>query len=539
MSCRLQIVLCLSGMTLWAGFAHAQTHTAQSEYVSVQSSYNCARGSTEHNKGIIQGIKNSARETKSRSRKEALAAARDAVARGYNYALMRPWNRRDYTKVVVSEGVWFDFTTELKQSQFTLGCKAMPDDAAYDWMWGERAAGLEASSEVALIDLRELIKTLDPKDSMKNYRVRKAAVFEEAFERPGDREAFIKQIAVKQAAADCFKHLGPVSATQFKQHVSAQDRDAREACIQSLNAQARAVGWSDHPGLVNIRAATLSNSGYTVNRPTKVDANNPSSLPENLWGKGWSDLSASYPNFDGVFIASEGGAVLIASNTMPQSALLDHAVYYAAKSNMQSYPSGIRVTDKTEFYRDRFDKAVAKRNEKIQKDRLSAQRNGSSADEKIERLTRDISREEDRIRRAEKSMQIIHANKSEIPQYDLIIQRHEQETQRRTEKIAQYRSEIAELQSPSASTHKATPSRPMPSQQTSGADYQGAYYAFEQNYKNILIFREGGIGGSCSEDDLVCADKLQAYNVLGPRLNVVGHEMFTPPVGYKPYTPSQ
>lgn len=540
MSFKLKIAVCLSGIFLCVGFAKAQTSATQSEYNSVQSKYDCSRATIESNEGIIRGIRNNSRESEERSRKEALIAARDAVARGYNYALMRPWSRRDYTKVVVDKGVWFDMKAEFKKSKFNLACKALPDQAAYDFMWGEKVIDLEAASETALIDLRKMIKTLDPGDDMRDYRTRKAAAEEKSFKRPGERETYIKQIAIKQASADCFKNHTPVSALQFKRQVSAQERSAREACIKNLNSQAQAVGWNDHPGLVSDRNTTLNHSGYTVNRPTETAVNGASSPPAHLWGEGWIDLTANYPNIDGIFMATtDGGTIMIASNTMPQDALLDHAVYYAAKTNMHFSYSGIRVVDRTTFYRDSFDKKISERNKKIQKDSQSSSRDNAANDRDIAKLRRYISQEEDSIRRAEEDMEVVRAYGSDIPQYNLIVKRHEQEKERRTEKIAAYRVDIAQLQSTTVSTPETTKSRPMPSQTISGEHYKGAYYLFEQNYKNVLIFNEDYIAGSCDDDDLVCADKLQAHNVLGPRLNVVDHQALSPPVGYKPFDSSK
>lgn len=533
-----------------SGLVQAQTGNIYESYRSVESKFDCTQQLTQNDKGIIRGLRNDVQTGEARSRKEALKAARSALARNYNYALMKPWSRRDYTKVVVNKGVYFDLKAEYKRASFTLACSAIPDEAAYEHMWGEKAAALEDHPEVALIDLREMIKILDPTDTASASRRRQPAVDETLFKRPGDRENHFQQAPVMQASAACFTNLSPVSATQFKRRASALEIETRKNCLQNLANQARTVGWTDHPSLVSASENALHTKGYTVNRPSATTGTSATSssvmAPADLWGEGWRDLSASYPQFDGVFLTLEkpagqkppsSGLTLLASNTMSEEALLDYAVYYLASSRLQSQTSGIAVRDVTGVYRDRFSTSTASRLEKVERDNKNNRRD-------IESLDRDIERLEDRIERAEQrkldTITAINRVKTyrDVPNFDHAMADLQSSVDQQNARIAEFRAEIAELQSEGAGAASYVSSRPPVSQTTSGSSHRGAYYLFEQNYQNVIIFESGSLRYSC-EKYLACADKMQAYNTLGPRLNVVGFEPLSLPPQYKPYDPNQ
>lgn len=65
---------------------------------------------------------------------------------------------------------------------------------------------------------------------------------------------------------------------------------------------------------------------------------------------------------------------------------------------------------------------------------------------------------------------------------------------------------------------------------------KGIYNAFE-TYSTVLILETSNLSHSstCRDEFLVCADKLQAYNAIGPRLGKSGFTQMSEPAGYKPY----
>lgn len=546
-----KVGVCIGALVMGVELAHGQS-IYNKDYVAVAEKFDCSNSITTPNEGLLHRVERAARSSERRSREEALKAARKAVSRGYNYALMVPWSRRDYTKVVVTEMRYFNLRNELKKSQYSLACQAIPDQTAYEFMWGEKAAELEAASEVALIDLREMIKTLAPGDSLDKYRHRKPAVNEDLFARPGDRETHARQVSVQQEAGACFENLGPVSAKQFKRPVSAAEKSARDACLQGLIGQANAVGWTSHPGIVASNQNTLSSTGYTVNRPRSgpLAGSQPSGAvmaPADIWGEGWHDLSGDYPDFDGVFMTLEkpadGGvpstfATLIASNTMPVEALLDHAVYYTAKTRLQARDSGILIKDGTPSYRDAFEEAQFWRQKKVDRAAVAQTRERGNREQKMERLTQSIERREKDIREIENQIELFKTT-YDAPNPEVVIAQLQLGIDRSNERLASDRAELAKLRSGTSSAASEEDSVPLVSQTTSDASHRAAYTLFEQNYKNVLIFRGGTIRGSCSDSYLVCADKMQAYHAIGPRINAKGHQVLSPPSGYRPYDPTQ
>jgi len=546
-----KIAICFGALAMGADLGHAQS-VYNEDYLAVPSGFDCSNSIYVANEGLLHRVEQAARGSERRSREEALKAARKSIARGYNYALMVPWSRRDYTKIVVTEMMFFNLGSELKRSQYSLACRAIPDQEAYEFMWGEKAAELETTSEVALIDLREMIGTLAPGDSLDSYRHRKPAVDEELFSRPGDRETHAKQVPVMQAAASCFKNLAPVSATQFRRPVGAAEKSAREACLQDLVGQANAVGWASHPSIVASNQNTLSTTGYTVNRPRSgplagSQSSGPVMAPSDVWGEGWHDLSGDYPDFDGVFMTLEkpanGGVpststTLIASNTLPVEALLDHAVYYTAKTRLQAGDSGILIKDETPSFRDAFEESQFWRQKKLDRAAAAQARDSGNREEKIERLTRSIERREKEIRQIESQIELFKTT-YDAPSPEVAIAQLQLGVDKSNERLAGHRTELAQLRSGMPSAASGVDSVPLASQTTSNASHQAAYTLFERNYKNVLIFRGHAARISCSDSYLVCADKMQAYHAIGPRINAKGHQVLSPPTGYRPYEPTR
>lgn len=109
-------------------------------------------------------------------------------------------------------------------------------------------------------------------------------------------------------------------------------------------------------------------------------------------------------------------------------------------------------------------------------------------------------------------------------------------------KLAKLRSELSALQNqaPEASTPGTTTilqAEQEPSQTVTNSNrLKGLYHAFE-TYQNVLIISASGLGSTstCIDSYLFGADKLQAYNAIGPRLCKAGFSPLTAPTGYKPY----
>ena len=88
-----------------------------------------------------------------------------------------------------------------------------------------------------------------------------------------------------------------------------------------------------------------STNSYTPNIGKKAD--------KTIWGPGWLDQTQNFPSVSGVFLtesrlASEPRVstdILLASNTMSESDLLDHAVYFVAKRLLRESKEGIKLED--------------------------------------------------------------------------------------------------------------------------------------------------------------------------------------------------
>lgn len=207
-----------AGAALMSGFAiaaNAQPVAPSPAYTNVSDKYDCSQKLIQKNGGISNRISNTIRNNEGRSREKALIAARQALSAGYNYALMSPWERNNYTIISRTRENVFGFDVELtgefKRSKFYLGCRGLTDAQAYDYLWGEKAEALERAGQVALLDLRTLIETLDPAANMGQVRLRQPAIDDNLFKRPGERERHLSLLPVKLAAAECFTNLGPVS----------------------------------------------------------------------------------------------------------------------------------------------------------------------------------------------------------------------------------------------------------------------------------------------------------------------------------------
>lgn len=303
--------------------------------------------------------------------------------------------------------------------------------------------------------------------------------------------------------------------------------------MEGLSDRARAAGWDDFPLFLAANRDSLSTAGYSVNRPAggalagATVAAYKSIAPEDIWGEGWFDVSSRYPNFDGVFLTREGPSApahkasdrfLIASHTMTEAELLDYAVYHNAHARLSNSQNGLTLLDETEKYYSDFEKLDAKVKAR------NIKSNSSSA-LRIEQIDKRIERQEDLVVRYANDVARISADAPSASRQERIA--------RYTQKGEETRAKLVELQAQRASLLAAPSTGATASQSTSGGFHTGAYYAFEQNYKSILIIYAEATRQPCRPKHLVCADKLQAYNVLGPVLGPKVTSMSPPRTGIR------
>jgi len=114
--------------------------------------------------------------------------------------------------------------------------------------------------------------------------------------------------------------------------------------------------------------------------------------------------------------------------------------------------------------------------------------------------------------------------------------------QSREGKLAKLRTELAALEGKKSVTSTTTSSPTentnlLPSESRSLRRLEKAIYrAFETNRTVFVLEGDTRLSTSkCYDYYLLCADKLQAYNALGPRVGKAGFTPLAAPSGYKPY----
>lgn len=553
---------------------------AQVETVA-KSEFNCTY-EKQVGKGVVGSFTSSVKSgiisevTDSRRKKYAIKAAKQALEAGYNYALMEPLqiaDRRYRNTYVNRRGDRYQGHLVNGAKYKVLRCNAYDDISAYNLIIKQNGEN-NSSNGKALVDLRELIAAFD--DGKVYSGQRKPQIAAQHLKGIGTRESIAKQHPTMMAALQCSARLRPSSLKNFTAAPSAEQLAQEKQCLSDLRPQAQAVGL-DFTALVRDDTANL---GYVINRPIQSTSSASPAIAAratadaSLWGEGWLDDSREFSGFDGkVLSRADGKRIIVASNSLSETQLLDYAVFISAK---RAVNSDLRISvatleDKTATYREYFEQAK----QSLTKSEISqAQKHADDFDRTVE--ARDISRLEEKIQKDEAKLAQLQQPVSEGPEEfpglevfmaqmpdqgvsieDVKQQMREANALSRATKITKlqqdlsearpklsnmqvtYARESAEMQQrvnavPSASTVVST-SRPSTKEKRSRPLNKGAYRAFE-TYNSVFIL-DTALNSKCQSSQLVCADRLQAYNTLGPRLNVNDFTPLSRPVDYKPYLP--
>lgn len=522
----------------------------------------------------------------------AKQVAENLLRDGYNYALIAPLKTSGGQERI--EGVSYGWGRAEKKTfagksftNYIVTCTAIDDVAASDIMWGDelepslRRDGLKYNIQGrAFVDIRQFISAL-------NLDVdagpRRAKIHESHFQRAGDRERLTKQIDVRNAASQCRTGLAPVSLDDYTPNESSRDPAGEKACLEGLRSQAVSVGWDNFPLFRDEAKSANSTRGYSINRPAATSINQSTTGQKQAdptkWGSKWTIYNTDFANFDGVFLgASKPGetaySYVVASNTMSDLDLLDYAVFMSAKQALPSGISGIAVKDETEASRGQFE-ANQKRifETRQRRSKISARPKPGSVDQiDINRLERRIAKLDADIAKtvlpandADDIMEELAINMQAFPNADIDVEAIKKQImqtraatstaqsialkKRRAEKqkeldvmrqtIATQNLNAAPSQSESLSGDFSNmrPSLEIPADNDDRSWSKGKYYAFE-TYKNVLIFHAEKIS-RCPADRIVCTDKIQAYNALGPRLRYNDFTHLSEPIKYKAYVQSR
>ena len=375
---------------------------AQVETVT-EANFNCTY-EKQVGKGVVGSFTSSVKSgiisevTDSRRKKYAIKAAKEALDAGYNYAYMEPLKiidrryRQRNVNIFGGEALSSVNGAEWK----ALKCTAYDDIAVYNHIIGEASSNSTEESG-ALVDLRALIAAFDDGKSYSGQR--KPQIAAEHFKGIGTRERIAKQYPVMMAALQCSARLRPSSLKNFTALPSAEQLAQEKQCLSALRPQAQAVGL-DFTKLVREDTANL---GYVLNRPIKSTTSTVPSVTARpkadaaLWGEGWFDDSRTFGSFDGkVLSRGKGELILLASNRLSDTQLLEYAVFVSAKQAV-SYDTNVGVAtleDKTATYREYFERAK----QSLAKSEISgAQDHADDFDRTVE--ARDISRLEETIQR--------------------------------------------------------------------------------------------------------------------------------------------
>jgi len=559
---------------LLASTAHAQLETVQDK--SFDCTYEKAIGDTAGD-FIRKNLKVDdliGEVTNKRRKKYSLRAANQAIEAGYNYAYMRPLKiidrryRQRNVNIFGGEALSSVHGSKWKN----LKCTAFDDIAAYNYIIGENVSNIGAEGG-AIVDLRKLIATVDEGNS--SFRPRKPQIAAEHLEGIGTRERVAKQYPIMMEALACSHKLNPTSSKNFVATITSDQQAQENQCLSSLRSRAQSVGL-DFTKSVREDTASL---GYHINRPVQTPqpaTPSPATAPRpmadaSLWGDNWFDINPEFGGIDGVVLhKADANFIVVASNNLADNQLLDYAVFISAKEALFKTQNIAILGDRTAKYREFFNGA---------KERLAKQEieNATDQAQDFDRTVtdRDIARLEDKIRRNEEEIiqlqQPVVENPDDFAELEETMKQipngmanfedmknsiREAQAVGRATKITHlrqsitderanlntmkttYASESSQIQQmenaiPSSSTIVATL---RPSDKARSTDSKKAIFRAFENYQNVLVLTNYA-ASNCREEYLVCADKLQAYNTLGARLNVVDFTPFSTPVGYKPYLP--
>jgi len=295
--------------------------------------------------------------TDGRRKKYAIRAAKQALEAGYNYAYMEPLRYEDQRFRRAYGNVWGGKSwggVEGEEMKI-LGCLALDDIAAYEVMINEDAPKDALKYGGALVDLREMISAFDDKAYSKTLKPQIAV---EHFKGIGTRERIAKQYPIMAEALACKAKLRPSSLKNFTSVPSTEALAREQQCLSGLRPKAQAVGLD----FINLVRADTEDLGYHINKPFQPST--PSApvterrqiADASIWGAGWFDETLAFGSVDGkVLHSSKGDTILVASNSLADTQLLDYAVFLSAKGALSNQYNVAALEDKTAYYRELFE----------------------------------------------------------------------------------------------------------------------------------------------------------------------------------------
>ena len=510
-----------------------------SDPVSLGQTYDCYQKKRKW--GGLIGALGSSDEGKHKTM--AVAAAREALDRGYNYVVLGPLqqveDRYQSTTTnweIVGTGFGADGlgmfggivtapvtrTRKISKPRHFLACRGVDDIDAFRIMWDEQPAYRPKPFET-LVDIRSLLTALGPEVEGSDYTPpppREPLISASHFRQPGDRERLIRQLDVMRAAATCRReHSTFDSARAATLPQSADQSAAMDACLESLRDEASASGWERFPLFVDDGRTRVAERGYTLTRPApreatpgalKVDAR---AVDPALWGEGWVKPPTDLAAFDGRVLIRDDGAgrkrelMVVGTNTGTVEDLYDVAMFLTAQESMGDPNPGIGLSDATPTYRRQFDRDTSNLRERAAY--------SASLDATQQRQLEEQRRE------LERSFKMMESYRSQMGSEEW------------ANFVANHDLMLADLDRQQAEMSGENPVTVAASASEEG-DRKGIYRMFE-TYANVLIVNGRSIT-RCSEQYYeACADKLQAYNAVGPRVVGAGFVPLSRPPSYQAF----
>ena len=509
--------------------------------------------------------------TDGRRKKYALRAAEQALEAGYNYAYMEPLRYEDQRFRRKVDNVWGgkSWGSVRGEQMKILGCLALDDISAYEVMINNDTPKDAGEYGGALVDLREVIASFDDKPYSKTLAPQIAA---EHFKGIGTRERIAVQYPIMAEALACKAKMRPSSLKNFTPMPSAQALERERQCLSGLRPKAQTAGLD----FINFVRGDAADLGYHINKP--LQPSTPKTLATaqrqmadaSLWGEGWFDETRGFGSVDGkVLQSSNGDTVVLGSNTLADTQLLDYAVFLSAKGALPRKYSVAALEDRTANYLEYFEKDRTRAvNAEIKAATKKAENFDLTFDQRdLSNMERDIRRTESRLAQARQpavedpnEFDELEASMKAFGQQDFDledmknkmrearalgqasqIKRYEQQLAKERAELSRmkttFASQMSEMQQQlNAVGSSASLEGTVKASERQTGERKGIYRAFE-NYGNVLVLKTS-TQVQCRSEYLVCADKLQAYNTLGARLNVTGFTPYSTPVGYKPYKPN-
>ena len=548
-----------------AGAQDARFYTPNAKRIKIDGdgSRQCKIDKKEQKTSFF-GISTNGKVTDSKRSEYAMTVAKGALNAGYNYAILEPLFLSEYANYrdVVKYG-WGEARKVTKKGRvqwmYVQNCIAIDDELAVDILYNPKN-NTKLTANASLVDLRQFVNVIGSAGDKAGLRPPVPAINERRYKFPGDRERLARQHPVKMAALQCRSDLAPTSLYNFR-----SPPVENRACLEGLRAQAQAVGWTEFPLFVEEKSGALSSSGYSIRgvpgggNVQQADIGADPVMDAALWGEGWSDLNGRFTTMPGR-VMRNGSLIVLASDTLSGTDLIDYGVLVGAQARMRQRYSALSLKDETDGFQRRYE---ASRAEALKLQQRAADKNLNT----VGASPRDIERLEEKIREKDAQITELRATPLEVvdfsemeammkafPSADVNMDEIKAQAQaaqaagkaRKLKslegRLAKYRAELAEKREASGKISAAGPSSnsgnslPLHGVSAKASNRDRAVYRAIETYKYVYVLKLNG-GTRCWDDDLICADKMQAYAALGPRLMGANYESFALPPGYEPYEP--